>query len=90
MAGYNGTRGGHSMSSVEQFNLDLIQNAGKDDHNKSLDITLSEQLDIEVHKVEMMVKCLEYLERTLEPTRNNDHTTLDNYPPKVIPNDQVT
>lgn len=78
------------MSSADNVDLDLISNVDTDDKYGTMDFTLSEQLDTEVHKLEEMVKCLENLERALEPRGPNNQTTLSNYETIAAIQNQVT
>jgi hypothetical protein len=78
------------MSSAEKRDLDLISNVDTDDSFVTMDFTLSDQLDIEVYKLEEMVKCLENLERALEPRGENNQTTRDNCQLIAVIHNQVT
>ena len=78
------------MSSAEKRDLHLISNVDTDDSFVTMDFTLSDQLDIEVYKLEEMVKCLENLERALEPRGENNQTTRDNCRLITVIHNQVT
>lgn len=81
--------GARTISSAATVNLDLISNVDTDDNSEAMDFTLSEQLDMEVHKLEEMVRCLENLERALQPRGANNQTTSHNYQPIVVITNQV-
>lgn len=77
------------LSSAETYDLYLLHQVKAGDSCRQLDFTLSELIDIEVYKVEEMVKCLEELERMLEPPRPNIQTTSDSQQTTGVIDNQV-
>jgi len=77
------------VSSAEINDLHLLHQVKAGDSCRQSDCTLSELIDIEVYKVEEMVKCLEELERMLEPTRPNNQTTSDSKQTTGVIDNQV-
>ena len=67
-----------SLSTACSSDLHLYQNETADDSLRSFKYSLCEQLDMEVQKLEEMVKCLENLERDLKPRPQYKQTTSGN------------
>lgn len=77
------------VSSAGTSDLHLLNKVTADDNYEQLGFTLSELIDIEVYKVEEMVKCLEDLERMLEPARPNNQTTTESEQTTGVIDNQV-
>ena len=54
------------------------------------DCSLSEQLDIEMHKIEEMIRCLEHLERQFEIQRKSNQTIFKSVTEIMISDVQVS
>lgn len=84
-----GMTSNNAMSSADTDDLYLLHKVIADDNCRQLDLSLSELIDIEVYKVEAMVKCLEDLERMLEPKRPNNQTTTEHMQTTGVIDNQV-
>ena len=78
MAGNAGISDDSIVSSAEPHVLETLSAADGVSGARTLDSSLSQQLDIEINKLKDMVRNLETLERALEERRQNTQTTMLN------------